>query len=195
MEGMARRAWPAAVVGEPVTGPRIYFRPDTSAEEREAAARTIRATMTLALVDFQYDGVTVSEQYWATSAMDCSSCGTRTRVWASSVARRMFGERLPEVVQVAFPCPLCHPDPTELDKAGRIVLARALARTDALDTLHVLLDQALNEGRTSEQQWHNPDDLAEIAALKSLLEERFPATKVWDTSATGWSPTHPPRSR
>lgn len=81
-------------------------------------------------------------------------------------------------------CPVCHPEHyvDELDKDGRIELARALAQTDAIVCMHALLDQALSEGRTHESQWHNPEDVAEIAALKSLLADRVPPANVY-----GWA--------
>jgi Zn finger protein HypA/HybF involved in hydrogenase expression len=170
---MAGRSRPAALVAWAMTGPRICFHPDTSDEEREAATRTLAdpkarkyTRVGVHLSAPHPNAVPLNDVFsvtYSAAKFWCIDCGTKTTVWT----RAHNDVDAMEAMRVSpYPCPLCHPDPPELDQAGRIALARALARTDVLDTLHVLLDQALHEGRTYEQQWHNPEDIAAIERLR-----------------------------
>lgn len=44
-----------------------------------------------------------------------------------------------------------------------------LAETQAIHAMAVEVDRALSEGRTSEHEWHNHNDLAEIERLRGEL--------------------------
>jgi hypothetical protein len=206
-----------------VTGPRIYFPPGTSDDERVYVESTLNMPpkRRQGSVAFRFGLALASPVvHYSAAEAACTDCDCRWQVWIRANGLRDALDHLgllPEDHPLKQ-CPLCHPDPTELDKAGRIELARALAQTDALDTMHVLLDQALNEGRTSEAQFHNPDDLAEIVRLRferdqladliAQRDEDLEAARADRTAGirdliqqqstlgeTRWSDAYPPRSR
>jgi hypothetical protein len=157
-----------------VTGPRIYFPPGTSTEEQEAVTDAMRALPPRARAHAMTVIVGALGSRYAQGGGHCDVCQTSYLFWMLDPPHDHTRSQHFKVARETFTCPLCHPDPTELDKAGRIELTRALARTDAIDTMHVVLDQAMSEGRTSEKDWHNPDDLEEIAALQSRLLDLEP---------------------
>lgn len=77
--------------------------------------------------------------------------------------------------KAGYACPVCEPDPAEMnveewDADQRRLMARKLIQTDTREELAVLLDQALNEGQTEMSKWHNPDDLQKIKDLELSLK-------------------------
>jgi hypothetical protein len=60
-------------------------------------------------------------------------------------------------------------------KSDREGFVRALAQSDAVDTLYVEADRALAQGRTDATRWHNPDDVAELNRCHDVMSH------AWET--------------
>ncbi len=155
---------------------RVNWRPGTSESEKARLLPKFKPNWVRGHVYYLRDeeiGV------WIISQHSCSNgCGCSWREWHEgepNLRNPWWEDETPPDPKAGYSCPVCEPDPAEMnveewDADQRRLMARKLLQTDTREELAVLLDQALNDGQTEMSKWHNPDDLQKIKDLELSLK-------------------------
>lgn len=184
-----------------MAGPRIYFPPETSAQER------LKATAALTSARYQVDSRTVeffveedngTRSPWLVAVRYsrvpsiCRQCGARWFFWLrDEIAQDSVGAS-----ESVRDCPVCDlPRASEMTKAERETMIREIAATgtDALAEMAVVLDQAQAAGKIDggelaeavRNSWHHPDDVAEIARLSGIADVAWREKQVRNLVGNG----------
>lgn len=123
--------------------------------------------------DIQGDSFQVGGIYWYPERFKCCQRATyfapdRPRPALAPALDASFDQAERERGHVVPKCPVCEPWEYLADRseADRVRLVKALAKTEALHTMLVTLDEAQHEGRTAVSRMRNPADVLLIDQLE-----------------------------
>jgi hypothetical protein len=149
--------------------PRIYFPPGTSDEEREAVTREVRSPWCpTRRVDVRV--TELREVGYHRHRVECDKChGCVWFVWRPVVDGINANDLMEDAAEVAFPCPLCHPDPSEVVQAlagtpDTMAMLRAIAERFPEHVIAAADEARSKHGEPDVKAWRHPEDVEAIEA-------------------------------